>query len=1537
MAARVNVRFVAILCTIIGVVFVGMAGAAYFIVKKSASDHFETAQQFVQEGDLVEAEKSFGKAVNKEPTNVVYLEAWIESIEKLTPETRVRYADVYLKNYVPGLRQLAVAKRTDVDAWNKFLGTLYEQRNVFGGGGRTGWQALLTETNYALEQFRVSADGDDDQADWHRLRRYQALSNLNMRTSLGEADPDFADKTVMDFEAVLRVDPSDSDAAIGLYEWLMAEADEAQGSRTDPQVFLDKARQTLDDFLVQNPNHPRAMIARLFYDIQVAARPLRELRTQEERVRANLALAAEYKPRVEAIVDQVIQQSVPELLTVDVAQLVYRLERLASPGLREIPLTDRILGAVRTASDGDPGELAKLSFFEGVFSAESGEHERAIAAFEEVMAAPDVPISLDGILITRLEGEAVIRRAQSAIEFAGAAEETQRDERLALVEQLRKDVDDYWPQGTPPVLMLDARIAYLNGELAKAQGLAVSYQRQLQTPDPQAHYLLSRIYIDRNQIGQALAELEKYVEINPNVPDAWAQLSDLYDRTGDTTSAWEAITRAIQLAPDDERVQRRYDNLNIRLGQAQSDDPIQQLLFDIDKLLDTAGGVAPKYDEAIGRLRRAMAGVGDDVRLYSALATVQAQAQRFDDAMATADEGLAKFPDSALLERIRTQVMVLQGRFDEVEGITPLQREMAEFRLAMREGRTDDADGHLQVAVQIDPDDGQVIQAQIARALATGNFNEARRLVDRATELNTDQADGRLLRGDLLQAEGRSEEALALINAVISDGLTSVPVLYRRAQIYRSLNRAEDAVNDYLEILRRQPDSVANVRDVIVALAELGRTRQALEIARRSQRIAGADSTFLNQWLALEAQVGDATAAKFRREDIRDANPGDRQNNLALASVYVKLGEWSSSRALIDELRAEQDDVSLVMLDAQWHARQGNVRQAVTEFDTYMSARDAAGELDARDVLSYANFLQSENQTGLAIEKLRNAVDVDTGESQPIRRRLALLLLSDGRANEAVEVIDELIASGLDEDGMLTLARIEAYIRGDELDNAEQAIGELPSTLANSEASGLLRTDLELARGDRAAARRAISDTLASHPTSARAYVRRAEIIYDEVRSDATMLDSERSQMLRDASEDLSEAIRQDTNRWEAYRLRAIIAMELGRYDEAVRAVTQALELNPGLVQLRNRLIRRLVQQGDTPRAMTVIDAAIEANPADVDLRVNMARLMADLGRSAESVRLFDQSLAQRKNPEIAAQYVEYLLNMGTAEGRAKARQVLSDPTLNVAGTWQLQLMAAALSFQEGNRARAVAQARQSFEVVRNNLPDVVRWFNALAPLIKDHPTRMEIALQLFPERTPQRVGEIMMASLMLQDPSTEQQGLSELIRLAGDGDPIVAVRSGQLLGDTYYGRANYQAAADAWRAVLALDPQSGQALNNLAYVLASELGECQQAIELATRAKAAGGVAPTIVQSTLTIAYLECNQLDQAQQAADELSSISRGSPEETLAELRQGKLDLANGRVEDARIHAKNAEVFLESWGGRAEAYRSILEELEQALEGR
>lgn len=1534
MAARVNVKFVAILCTVVGVVFVGMAGAAYFIVKKSAADHFAAGQQYEQAGNFEEAQKSYAKAVNKERTNTLYLEQWIDSIEKLTPQTQTKYADMYWKDYIPALRALAVAKRTDVEAWDRFLQTQYEQRKVFGAEGRTSWESMLSEVNTAIGYFLAAGDGSDDDAAWNRLRRYRALSNLNMMMGAGAADQDFRDKTVLDFEAALAVDPSDDEAAVGLYEWLMAEASRADGSRRDPQVYLTQARETLDGFLANNPDHPRALIARLFYDIQVDARPIRDMRTQEDRVRANIQLAESYKPRVEAMVERVLSQSDRSDFGVDVVQLVHRLERLVDPQGR-IPLTDRVLAASVEAAEGRPGEIAKLDFFNGVFSADSNDYERAIAAFKRVEDSPTIPVSLDGIIVSLLKGQAVLRRTQSAIELAQRAEGEARTAAIQRVTDFRSEVSQFWPEATPSVMLLDARIAYMKGELAEAQRLAIAYQRESGSDDPQANFLLGAIYMDRNQPGEALRELERYVELQPNVPGAWAQLSSLRDRLGDRDGAMEAIEQAVQLAPDDESIRNRYNTMRAVQGMAVSDDPITQALVRVQRFVDTTGGLSPQYERAVALIRQTMALHGDDVRLYNALATILGLQGKTDDALAAIDEGLTKYPESGGLAQLRTRLRLQQGEIPDDLELTPVRRAMLEYRIAGQQGKSEAAEAALQEAIRLAPEDPEVLQIRIAMALDDEDFKQAEQLINRATELNTDQAGGRILRSTLLQAQGRLAEALSMIDSVIADGLTSVPVLYRKAQILRNMGRADAAVDVYRDILRRQPDDVTNVREVVTALAQLGRLRQALDIARSSQRVAGADPIFVDQWLKLEAEVGDATAAMLKREDIRDEQPGNRENNLALVNVYVKLGEWAKARPIIDEARAAQDDVVLAMLDARWHAEQGELGRAVATFEQYMAGRQRSGELDARDVLSYANFLQSQDQTNRAIAMLRGSLGLEPETGKPIHRRLALLLLSTGRATEAVEVIDQIIAAGDDADGTLELARAEAYVRGGLLDEAERALSSLSAKNSTSEAAGILRADLAQRRGDRRAAEKALSDTLAANPTSARAYTRRAEMIWiDLEQDDASMSDAERAEFTRNAIADLNEAVKHDPNMWEAYRLLGIIAMESKRYDDAARHVAKAIELRPGQSVLRTRLIRRLVQEGDTPRAMTIINAAVTANPADIDLQVNFARLLADLGRTGEATRLFEGVLTQRRNPEIAAQFVEFLLNQDTSTARAKARQVLSDANLNVRGTWQLQLMDAALALQEGAKARAVAVARTSFDMVRDDTSGVIRWFNAMPALIKDHAVRMEVAVQLGVDQTPQRVGEIMLASLMLQDPSTEQQGLSELRRLASDRDNTVSVRAGQLLGDTLYARKEYSGAVEAWRAVIDRDPRASQSLNNMAFVLATELDDCAAAIDLARRAIEIGGVAPAIARSTLVVALLECDRTVEAQQVAEELNSLAKGTPEEALAAIRLGEVALKQGKMEEARGYADQARAVINAWGDRAQAYESILQSFEDAL---
>lgn len=1535
MAARVNVRFVAILCTVVGVVFVGMAGAAYFIVKKSAEDHYTAGQAFEQAGDFVRAQESYSKAVSKESTNVLYLEKWIAMIEKLIPPTQTEYTDMYWKNYIPGLRGLAMAKRTDAAAWDRYLQVLFRQQQALGGASRNGWVSVLNEATTAIDFFLNSPQADDAQAQWHRLRRYRALANLNMMVSSGEPDPDFRNQTITDFEAALRVDPKDEASAVGLYEWLMTEAEKARSTVVDPQVYLDQARTVLDDFLAQSPLHPRVRLARLYYDLQVDARPIRQLRSQEEIRRAQRALADTYAPRLVALVEDVLDRGDPRELGVEVVSTLQSLERATTPQ-SGIPLTRRVFEAALEAHKDNPGLVAQLNFFEGVFLSETGSSRSAIEAFDRVVDSPTIPISLDGIILTILRGQAVRMRVESAIDLAARTPDDQKPAARERVAQLRQAVDQYFPQGTPSLLLLDARINYLNGNLVEAQRLAVKYQADTGGTDPEGYYVLSGIYMDRNQPGLAMDQLKRYVELRPNAPLAWATLAALQDRLGDRTEAMKSIEKAAGLAPDDPAIQSRLNAMLIESGQRAAENPVEQALVQVTRLMDTTGGVAPRIEEAISILQQTIARVPSDPRLHNTLGTLLGMQKRFGEAIAVVEQGLANHPGNEMLGTLRAQLGLLSTP-DEAERrireqFEGVRAEMMLFQLFQMRGEPEKAQAALEAARLLDPDDGEVIQVRLARALEAKDFPTAQALVDRASALNIDQAGGRILRAMLLHAQGRSAEGLSMIDSVIAEGLSSVPVLYRRGQILRGLGRVEEAVRAYEEALRVQPDSIVNVREVIRALTEMGRTRRALELAKQSQRFAGSDELFVQQWLLLEGEVGDATLAMLRREDIRRASPDDRRNNVVLADLYVKVGEWAKARALIDELRAKEDGLELVLLDARWHAQQGNTPRALGVFEQYLAGQQRDAKLSARDVLTYANFLQARGQTNRAIAVLRGNLTLDPPEAAPMRRNLAVMLLTSGRGDEAITVIDELIAAGHDKDGSMTLARIEAFIRGGRLDDAQKALDALNPTLAAGETTGILRTDLALRRGDRRAARQALSNTLASHPTSARAYTRRAELIWADVQDTDQYGAAERAELRRDAGEDLAEAIKHDPTMWEAHRLLGVMALRDERYDDAAQAIERAIALNERQSPLRTLLVRTMVEAGLHAEAMGAIDRAAQANPADVDLRVDMARLMADLGRPNEATRLFEAALAQRRSADTASQLVEHLINQASPESRAKARQVLADPNLNVAGTWQLLIMAARLSADEGNRPRAVLQARQSFELVRQDQAALIRWFNVLPALFKDHALRMEIALQLEVARTPQRLGEVMFASLMLADPTTEEQGLRDLGVLAGDPDLLLAERAGQLLGDTLYARNDYQAAATAWRHVIRVNPNASQSLNNLAYVLATEMGQCQEAVELARRAIEAGGVAPTIARSTLVVALVACDKAQEALQVAEELANFAKGTPDEALAAIRMGQVERALDRTEQARAKFNEAKNLIESWSPRADRYLEVLERAQQ-----
>ena len=100
--SRINFRFIAIFFTIVAL-GAGFGGFWYWWQKVAAPErNYASGQRYVQSGDFRKAVSLFGRAANKQQTNVKYLDALEEALGKVVPANADEAREFY--NQLVGVR-----------------------------------------------------------------------------------------------------------------------------------------------------------------------------------------------------------------------------------------------------------------------------------------------------------------------------------------------------------------------------------------------------------------------------------------------------------------------------------------------------------------------------------------------------------------------------------------------------------------------------------------------------------------------------------------------------------------------------------------------------------------------------------------------------------------------------------------------------------------------------------------------------------------------------------------------------------------------------------------------------------------------------------------------------------------------------------------------------------------------------------------------------------------------------------------------------------------------------------------------------------------------------------------------------------------------------------------------------------------------------------------------------------------------------------------------------------------------------------------
>ena len=152
MAQKLNKKLIFVVGSLVLLVGVGGLGMLAIRWRYDAERHIRNGDQLVSAGDFEKAADAYGRAVNKKPNNLAYLDKLRGAVEKIVPATENEARERY-NQQLQIVSLSAKAGRDDVARWRDFLGLVRDQAE--SGGSSQAWKALAERCD---EMQRIVAE-----------------------------------------------------------------------------------------------------------------------------------------------------------------------------------------------------------------------------------------------------------------------------------------------------------------------------------------------------------------------------------------------------------------------------------------------------------------------------------------------------------------------------------------------------------------------------------------------------------------------------------------------------------------------------------------------------------------------------------------------------------------------------------------------------------------------------------------------------------------------------------------------------------------------------------------------------------------------------------------------------------------------------------------------------------------------------------------------------------------------------------------------------------------------------------------------------------------------------------------------------------------------------------------------------------------------------------------------------------------------------------------------------------------------------------
>ncbi len=539
------------------------------------------------------------------------------------------------------------------------------------------------------------------------------------------------------------------------------------------------------------------------------------------------------------------------------------------------------------------------------------------------------------------------------------------------------------------------------------------------------HYSVGHIYAERGLafdrpelLAQAISEMEQALQYDPTSSSVSMELADLYASTGRWQSALQQLEDNVRRNPDDPGARKLLGRLYVRLlasprGAQLPDDFRQRAVRQFEEIVQRDPKDLSSYlilaqlyrasnqtADAEQTLKKALALQPDSRDATTQLALLYVDLGDYHSAIDLLQKIVAVDDDPDLLG---TLAYAYEQTHDYAAAAGAFSRalERDPDNLAYRKGlgqnllnnhQYDEAVEQYQSVLRSNPNDAESYVRLSQIYLQQRKYDAARDSLAKAEELAPDSLEIRYNQVALDEAQGKTADAIALIQRVLEESAKPQPDSYTAQE---KTNRA--IFLEKLGALERDQGNYSAAASAFEQMAQLGGdnaprgTVRLIETYQQSHEYDKAlqvSAAALQQYpgnrevviarASLLAATGDSAGAVHLLEPLLQNNAEDRELWLALAQIHVQAKEFDQAREAAARAgkysESKEDEAYIYFLTGSIWERQKKFDEAEAQFRKALEINP-----DSPMTLNYLGYMFADRGVRLdeAVELIQKALEMD--------------------------------------------------------------------------------------------------------------------------------------------------------------------------------------------------------------------------------------------------------------------------------------------------------------------------------------------------------------------------------------------------------------------------------------------------------------------------------------------------------------------------------------------------------------------------------